>query len=620
MIMVKKSVQLVICLLSLLTIELCSAANVDETCPTGPTDCTVPNSECVSGTCKCVGTHYKSSATVCTSKGGFGGVCLTATGDSTCLYSLKCTSDTCQCTTPASQFFDTTDNTCKAKIVLEAACAPGPTNQCVDASAECKADTNNVNKCLCKTTHYKDSSSACAVKIALEATCTSGLTDQCKDVNAECKADTNSAYKCLCKTTHYKDASGACVAKIVLESACAAGSTDQCLDASAECKVDTDNANKCLCKTTHYKASSGSCVAKIALEATCTTGITDQCLDASAECKADTDSTNKCLCKTTHYKHTNGSCVGKGGFGGVCVTATGDSTCLYSLKCADTCQCTTPANQFFDATDNLCKAKVALEATCTPGITDQCIDTSAECKIDADNAKKCLCKTTHFKDSSGACAAKIALEATCTPGLTDQCLDASAECKQDTDSTNKCLCKTTYYKASNGACVAKGGFGGVCVTATGDSTCLYSLKCATNTCQCTTPANQFFDSTDKTCKAKIALNMDCTIETDKPCVEPMAVCTQHGSGPNKCMCDSDSYPSNDKCFARKLHNINCMENGHVNECVVNAECKKVNNEFKCQCTNGAEENGKCNGVTVISANFVLTIVCLIGSIVYMILK
>lgn len=36
-----------------------------------------------------------------------------------------------------------------------------------------------------------------------------------------------------------------------------------------------------------------------------------------------------------------------------------------------------------------------------------------------------------------------------------------------------------------------------------------------------------------------------------------------------------------------------MENGHVNECVENAECKKVNDEFKCQCKNGAEENGKC---------------------------
>ncbi|CAG2217685.1 unnamed protein product [Mytilus edulis] len=258
---VKKSVQLVICLLSLLTVELCSAANVDEACPTGDTDCASTNSECVSGTCKCVGTHYKSSATVCTTK-----------------------------------------------IVLEAACIPGPTDQCVDVNAECKADTDNANKCLCKTTHYKDSSGACAVK---------------------------------------------------------------------------------------------------------------------------------------------------SGFGGVCLTAIGDSTCLYSLKCTtDTCQCTTPVSQFFDTTDNLCKAKIALQATCTPGITDQCLDTSAECKADTNNANKCLCKTTHYKDSNDACAAKIALEGTCTPGPTDNCLVASAECKQDTDSTNKCLCKTTHYKASNGACVA----------------------------------------------------------------------------------------------------------------------------------------------------------------------
>lgn len=49
--------------------------------------------------------------------------------------------------------------------------------------------------------------------------------------------------------------------------------------------------------------------------------------------------------------------------------------------------------------------------------------------------------------------------------------------------------------------------------------------------------------------SEIALNMECTIETDKPCADPMAVCTQHGSGPNKCMCNSDSYPSSDKCVA-----------------------------------------------------------------------
>ncbi|XP_076110221.1 uncharacterized protein LOC143079005 isoform X2 [Mytilus galloprovincialis] len=470
--MVKKSVQLVICLLSLLTVELCSAANVDETC-TGNTDCTVANSECSSGTCKCVGTtHYKSSATVCTPRGAFGGVCITSIGDSTCLHSLKCTSNTCQCTTPTSEFFDTTDNTCKAKGGFGGVCV----------------------------TSIGDSTCLYSLK------CTSNT--------------------CQCTTP----------------------------------------ANQ------FFDTSDNTCKAKIALEATCTPGPTGQCVDAGAECKADTNNANKCLCKSTHYKHTNGSCVGKSGFEGVCVTTIGDSSCLYSLKCiSDTCQCTTPASEFFDSTDNTCKAKIALEATCTPGSTDQCKDTSAECKTDTNNA-------------------------------------------------NKCLCKTTHYKHSNDACAAKGGFGGVCLTATGDSTCLHSLKCTTDTCQCTTPVSQFFDSTAKTCKPKIALNMECTIETDKPCADPMAVCTQHGSGPNKCMCNSDSYPSSDKCVARKLHNINCMENGHVNECVENAECKKVNDEFKCQCKNGAEENGKCNGVTVITPNFLLTIVCLIVTIVYKIQK
>ncbi|XP_052060212.1 prion-like-(Q/N-rich) domain-bearing protein 25 isoform X7 [Mytilus californianus] len=413
---VKKSVQLVICLLYLITIELCSAVNVDEACQNG-NECSVPNSVCTGGTCQCAGTHYKASV------------------------------------------------------------------------------------------------SSCIQKIATGAACTA--VGQCSDANAECAN------------------------------------------------------NLCTCKTGYFKSTNNICTIKIALEATCTPGPTDQCLDASAECKTDTDNANKCLCKTTHYKDVNGACVAKVGFGGVCVTSIGDGTCLYSLNCtADKCQCATPANQFFDSTVNTCKQKIALEATCTPVPTDQCLDASAECKADSNNANKCLCKTTHYKDV-------------------------------------------------NGACVAKVGFGGVCVTSIGDGTCLYSLKCTADKCQCDSPTNQFFDSTDNTCKQKIALNLECTIEKDKPCAVSMAVCKQHGSGPNKCMCNSDSYPSINTCLARKLHDIICMENGHVNECVDNAECKKVNDVFKCQCKNGADENGKCNGVTVTSPNLLLTIVCVIGTIVYM---
>ncbi|XP_052060213.1 prion-like-(Q/N-rich) domain-bearing protein 25 isoform X8 [Mytilus californianus] len=413
---VKKSVQLVICLLYLITIELCSAVNVDEACQNG-NECSVPNSVCTGGTCQCAGTHYKASV------------------------------------------------------------------------------------------------SSCIQKIATGAACTA--VGQCSDANAECAN------------------------------------------------------NLCTCKTGYFKNTNNICTIKIALEATCTPGPTDQCLDASAECKTDTDNANKCLCKTTHYKDVNGACVAKVGFGGVCVTSIGDGTCLYSLNCtADKCQCATPANQFFDSTVNTCKQKIALEATCTPVPTDQCLDASAECKADSNNANKCLCKTTHYKDV-------------------------------------------------NGACVAKVGFGGVCVTSIGDGTCLYSLKCTADKCQCDSPTNQFFDSTDNTCKQKIALNLECTIEKDKPCAVSMAVCKQHGSGPNKCMCNSDSYPSINTCLARKLHDIICMENGHVNECVDNAECKKVNDVFKCQCKNGADENGKCNGVTVTSPNLLLTIVCVIGTIVYM---
>ncbi|CAC5411814.1 unnamed protein product [Mytilus coruscus] len=139
------------------------AANVGENCINGNADCTVADSECSSGTCKCIDTtHYNTSATSCIQKGGFGEVCDTAIGDGTCLYSLRCIVNECQCEKPAIQFFS--ENICKYKIVLAALCTPGPTDQCLDANAECKKDTDIIDKCLCKT-NYKISNDACVASM-----------------------------------------------------------------------------------------------------------------------------------------------------------------------------------------------------------------------------------------------------------------------------------------------------------------------------------------------------------------------------------------------------------------------------------------------------------------------
>jgi len=46
-------------------------------------------------------------------EGIFDGSCTSTIGDTTCLYSLKCTGDKCQCVNPATQFFDGTAKLCK---------------------------------------------------------------------------------------------------------------------------------------------------------------------------------------------------------------------------------------------------------------------------------------------------------------------------------------------------------------------------------------------------------------------------------------------------------------------------------------------------------------------------
>jgi len=45
-------------------------------------------------------------------------------------------------------------------------------------------------------------------------------------------------------------------------------------------------------------------------------------------------------------------------------------------------------------------AEIALDNVCTAGVLGQCATADAECQVDTDNATKCLCKSTHFKDGS----------------------------------------------------------------------------------------------------------------------------------------------------------------------------------------------------------------------------
>ncbi len=57
--------------------------------------------------------HILSLLYLIITEGTHGGTCSSTVGDSSCLFSLKCTANQCQCPTPATQYFDTADNTCK---------------------------------------------------------------------------------------------------------------------------------------------------------------------------------------------------------------------------------------------------------------------------------------------------------------------------------------------------------------------------------------------------------------------------------------------------------------------------------------------------------------------------
>ncbi|VDI36691.1 Hypothetical predicted protein [Mytilus galloprovincialis] len=405
-------------------------------------------------------------------------------------------------------------------------------------------------------------------------------TAQCTDTNAYCTENV-----CNCKAGYFEDATK--------ENSCTVeeGVVGFCPDVRHTCYVENSECinTVCYCLHTHYRVNGEQCVSKKPNGAECTESY--QCTDTQAECVD-----HLCTCKDGLFEDTN----------------TNNAT--------------------------TCKEKYELGSTCSRDILDQCADDNAECRVDAFDTYKCLCKPTHYKIGN-KCVPRIvengeckhggnekqcldtmvckkvdgvykcqyenesALGRSCTAstisdGSIDQCTVNDAECREDVDGIIKCLCKTTYYQSSNADCIPRKGINELCIKNGSNLQCVDATYCkmVDNVYKClgemeTYTGNKFTSTTEfsdpntncieNMCQCKHGFFKDTDTSICQPKIGLETSCPPKST--DQCADDNAECDKDDsgvfKCGCKTTHynsNNQCLPRKAENE-----ECDKGGHELQC---------------------------------------
>ncbi|WAR31195.1 hypothetical protein MAR_033737 [Mya arenaria] len=227
-------------------------------------ECADDNTECTTGVCKCVSTHYDNNG-------------------------------------------DTSGGECDKKKKLGEACSTNQDCTSSDSYSECSG-----SKCQCQSFYYDDNGDTaegtCASKVNLEGTCTaatSGSDDPCNTAFAVCTRS-ESSYTCKCQGGYYKSGGNTCSKELPLDSPCL--QPDACATAHSVCLQ-----NKCQCSDNYYNTNDAiqyrkTCKSKHNLNVNCDDGANpNQCKDDKAVC---TYSNTVKLCRCiAGYHEKKGVCI-----------------------------------------------------------------------------------------------------------------------------------------------------------------------------------------------------------------------------------------------------------------------------------------------------------------------
>ncbi|XP_053392063.1 coadhesin-like, partial [Mercenaria mercenaria] len=231
--------------------QTCPVVPYGQSCSLSGDECAGDDTECESGTCKCVSGFYW-NRNACVPKVGLGYSCLS---DVACnATNADCIGGICTCN---SQYYEdnvTASNEGKCKIKVElgsTGCSTYVEDSCKSPNAQCQSD----GVCTCNTGFYDSNSGVtggtCTKKVELGSRgCSTSVSDSCKSPNAHCQS---SGY-CTCNSGYYDSYGGAgggtCTIQVDLEgTGCLQSVIDSCKDGNAECLI---NGGSCTCRTGYY--------------------------------------------------------------------------------------------------------------------------------------------------------------------------------------------------------------------------------------------------------------------------------------------------------------------------------------------------------------------------------
>ncbi|CAC5380285.1 unnamed protein product [Mytilus coruscus] len=557
--LLKNSCQIL--LASLLCIIPCDAAVGSIACTSSDSvNCTkYGNSKCVSDTCLCKDDYYDNEST-CQQKGTHGEACSSTVGDSSCLHSLKCTSDVCSCTTPSIQYFDPADNTCKSKGTHGEACSSTVGDSSCLHFLKC---TSDVCSCTTPSTQYFDpADNTCKSKGTHGEACSSTVGDSSCLHSLKCTSDICS---CTIPSIQYLDpADNTCKSKGTHGEACSSTVGDSSCLHFLKCTSDV-----CSCttpSTQYFDPADNTCKSKGTHGEACSSTVGDSSCLHSLKCTSDV-----CSCttpSTQYFDPADNTCKSKGTHGEACSSTVGDSSCLHSLKCtSDVCSCTTPSTQYFELADNTCKSKGTHGEACSSTVGDSSCLHSLKCTSDV-----CSCttpSTQYFDPADNTCKSKGTHGESCSSTVGDSSCLHSLKCTSDV-----CCCTTPskqYFDLADNTCKSKGTHGEACSSTVGDSSCLHSLKCTSDVCSCTTPSTQYFELADNTCKSKGTHGEACSSTVgDSSCLHSLK-CTS-----DVCSCTTPSIqyfdPADNTCKSKGTHGESCSSTVGDSSCLHSLKC------------------------------------------------
>ncbi|XP_021356851.1 uncharacterized protein LOC110452569 isoform X2 [Mizuhopecten yessoensis] len=256
----------------------------------------------------------------------------------------------------------------------------------------------------------------------------------------------------------------------------------------------------------------------------------------------------------------------------------GNSVCVMSQR-RQLCQCLDETTMFWDSALSTCKMKSGYNASCRPGIPDNCASTLV-CNTYG-NTSKCLCLHDMFwDDRQTKCKLKSGYNEPCRPGIPDNC--ASTLVCNTYGNASKCLClHDMFWDDRQTKCEQKSGYDEPCRPGIPDN-CASTLVCNTygDPSKCLCLHDMFWDDRQTKCEQKSLYNETCYAYMTDSCGSNLVCNQQFNNSICRCYDEGRMFwnPVTSACQTKKPYNDMCATS---RECQSNLGCRLETDSNRC---------------------------------------